>query len=86
MSFPHLPSTEKPALVVLNGGGDLVELLEHLLAQVKAGEVEGFVVATVMRNHVLGSGYAYHDDMEHAWARLLASVANVQHLLLTEGV
>ena len=78
----------RPALRMIEGGKDIVEFCEGLLEQARAGEFTALAVATVEgpEEDVLGMGYAYRDDMDHAFARILASVTSLQAELLENGI
>jgi hypothetical protein len=76
----------RPELRVIEGGGDVVDYLEDLLESARKGEFEAVAVATVGSDGILGVGCSYRDDMDSAWARILASVVNLQHWLLDEGL
>lgn len=77
-------------LRLLNGGGDVVEVIERLLERAREGKVEGVVLVECGQaegRSWSGWSWGYRDDIVGpAWARLVAATAATQHELLTDGL
>ncbi len=74
-----------PPLRTVYGERDLLDLLEAMVEKVKAGEVDAIAIATVEQGQ-LGMGYAYRDDLEHAWSRISSSVSSMHHCMMANGL
>lgn len=75
----------RPDLTVIEGGGDIVSLLEDVLAKAKAGTIDGIAFGFCTTNGHQFVGHAYRDDMPFAWARLQA-VSDDLHARLLKGL
>lgn len=76
----------RPELRVIEGGGDIVDYLEEVLRQAKAGEFHALAIASVHSDGSLGVGYAFRDDMDRPWAQIVASIVSLQHHFLENGL
>lgn len=78
--------SERPALRLHVGGGDIVGYLEDLLERARAGEWQSLAVASVDRDGVQGVGFVWREDMPAPFSLILASVACMQHDLIEGGL
>ncbi len=80
---------ERPNLQLLCGGGDMIAVLEDAIEHVKRGSMVGLVLCAVSQEGGPAQchwTWAHHDDLENAWATLVASTANAQHGLLGDMI
>lgn len=76
----------RPTLRKIEGGGDVVALLEELTAQARAGELVAVAVATINSEGMQNVGWAYPDDMPFAFARIFTAAADLPFRLQHEGL
>ena len=77
---------DRDALRVVQGGRDLVEVLEDQLAKARAGELRIVIVATAGVDNVHRYSWAYVEGEAHAWSQMAAMVAGIQHDLMQGGL
>lgn len=75
-----------PTLNLIAGNGDVVGLLEEAAELARKGELVAVTICACTSSGNVGNQSAWKDDIEFPWSRLLASVADAQHRLLTEGL
>jgi hypothetical protein len=73
-------------LRVINGGGDIVSLLEGLTERAKAGEFKAVVVCLLDQDGMMFGNFAYLDELPAPWLQMVATVAHVQHNFMIEGL
>lgn len=67
---------------MIEGSGDVVSFLDDVLEKARAGEIEGVVLAYSKSDQHNAVGYAYRDNMEFAWSRLIANCDDLhQHVM-----
>lgn len=74
--------SERPDLNVIEGSGDVVAFLESMLEKARNGEIEGMSAAYSRTDGHNFVGYAYRDDMQYAWARLVAGADDLHRHLM----
>jgi hypothetical protein len=62
-------------VTVIDGGGDILAAIERLREQALRGEIDGIAYVTCMRSDADNgqAGWAYREDMQYPYARLIAS-------------
>lgn len=78
--------TDRPQLEVIRGSGEIVEFLEAALERVKAGEMDGIVLAMAKKEGGLAWGWAGDIEAPALWSRLVAATGWAHHELLGEGL
>lgn len=73
-------------LTLIDGGGDIIAVLEAMLQSAKSGELEAVAVITCTTDRVQNAHYAYRDDMAFAWARLVAAAGCFHAGLMADGL
>lgn len=70
------------------GAGDLLEMLEVVREKITNGEVDGMTICLTYGDERKGvsHGYAWKDDAPSIWCRMVTSVADAHHDLLTNGL
>lgn len=74
------------SLQLFHGGGDMIEMLEDVIARVKSGELEGIVVVGATCDGALGWSWAYKEDATYIWARLVAAQLSAHQEMMEEGL
>lgn len=74
-----------PRLQVIEGGGDIVAVLESALEQAKAGKLDGVIIVAIRPdNH--NWAYGYRDDAAYPWPRLCTATADALQEMLRHGL
>lgn len=80
------PFAHRVPLKLINGGGSIIEIIDHVGAQAKDGELEAVVIMTCTVDGFQYGHIAYREGMEFAWARICASAQSMSDGLLREGL
>lgn len=81
-------SKKIPQLNVINGGKDMLEILNDMIEQVKSGHVEGLVISTIEREnpddkmHVVNNIWAFKSDLNDPWSLMISSIAYTHQCLM----
>jgi len=76
-------------LELIQGGGDIVKALEHLLEEARQGRVVGVVLCAISDRDdgtFHGWTWAHKDGVVAPWARLHAVAADAAHHLMKDGL
>ncbi len=75
-----------PELRLIHGSRDIIEELERLLEQARAGDIVMLISSTVDREHVQKWTWAYREGEPFAWARMVAMAQAIMHDLMSDGL
>ncbi len=80
--------SKKPQLNVINGGKDMLEVLDDLTERVKSGHIHGLVVSTIEvnqlddENHLVNNMWAFNDDLQNPWSMMVSTVDYTHQCLM----
>lgn len=80
-----IPADIRPQLELINGGGEIVDMLEDLTARARAGEFDTIAVAIASANGGSLSALAYRETTA-PYLRTLGAIGELEHNILMRNL